>query len=351
MAMMKYLKPLTPIAAALACALTMAACSSGPSTPEVPMPPTEPPSAMCPEGQTGTPPNCTTPPPPMCPEGRVGTPPNCEPERAPGLTRLDGILEAADTLLMTGTYARWSLAAAEGGETFSGEPVWTVTCEGARCTAADGTVTALRDLAGASEEAEAELGMRDGFDTSAGTSVFEAAETAEATETVPGATVTASPEAMSWGLWGEHGFAAVVLTRGPLSAELGEDALAGDFASATAYALGAVSGSNPEGKGSATWRGIAEAVSTATFERFRGTATVTITDLSLPRVGVAIDVPGREIGAPGWADMALTDGRFVSGTAGADYLGGAFHGPAHEEVWGVFDTEDHIGAFGAKRRP
>ena len=32
---------------------------------------------MCPEGQTGTPPNCVTPPPPMCPEGQTGTPPNC----------------------------------------------------------------------------------------------------------------------------------------------------------------------------------------------------------------------------------------------------------------------------------
>ena len=32
---------------------------------------------QCPEGQVGTPPNCTTPPPPMCPEGQVGTPPDC----------------------------------------------------------------------------------------------------------------------------------------------------------------------------------------------------------------------------------------------------------------------------------
>ena len=39
-----------------------------------------------------------------------------------------------------------------------------------------------------------------------------------------------------------------------------------------------------------TWQGIAEAASTGTFERLQGTATVTIADLSLPRVGVAIDV-------------------------------------------------------------
>ena len=57
-----------------------------------------------------------------------------------------------------------------------------------------------------------------------------------------------------------------------------------------------------------------------------GTATVTIADLSRPRVGVAIDVPGHAIGAPGWADMALANGRFETGRAGEDYLAGNFHG-------------------------
>ena len=82
-----------------------------------------------------------------------------------------------------------------------------------------------------------------------------------------------------------------------------------------------------------------------------GTATLTIADLSRPRVDVAIEVPGHTIGAPGWADMALGNGAFSSGTAGTDYLSGNFHGPAHEEAWGVFDTADYIGAFGAKREP
>jgi len=41
----------------------------------------ETPPEVCPEGQTGTPPNCETPP-EVCPEGQVGTPPNCTP--APG---------------------------------------------------------------------------------------------------------------------------------------------------------------------------------------------------------------------------------------------------------------------------
>ena len=78
---------------------------------------------------------------------------------------------------------------------------------------------------------------------------------------------------------------------------------------------------------------------------------MTIADLSRPRVGVAIDVPGHDIGAPGWADMPLTDGRFTAGTAGSDYLAGNFHGPNHEEAWDVFDTSGYVGAFGAKREP
>lgn len=96
---------------------------------------------------------------------------------------------------------------------------------------------------------------------------------------------------------------------------------------------------------------MAEAVATGAFERLMGTATVSIADLSRPRVGVAIDVPGHDIGAPGWADMALRAGRFGSGTPGSgDWLTGDFHGPSHEEVWGVFDITDYIGAFGANKQ-
>ena len=47
--------------------------------------------------------------------------------------------------------------------------------------------------------------------------------------------------------------------------------------------------------------------------------------------------------------MPLGNGRFAAGTAGSDRVSGAFYGPAHEEAWGVFDTADWIGAFGAKR--
>ena len=49
--------------------------------------------------------------------------------------------------------------------------------------------------------------------------------------------------------------------------------------------------------------------------------------------------------------MQPADGGFRAGAAGTDYLEGRFHGPGHEEAWGVFDTDAYVGAFGAKRQP
>ncbi len=265
----------------------------------------------------------------------------------PRLATLSGIFERADTLLFTGQHATWSLTA--GGQTIADTMAEAVTCTGARCVAADGTATTVRELAeafggGAARGGEATLGMRAGFDTAATTSEFEV------TEDLSDVTVTAAPEAMSYGFWGEHGFAAVTLAAGTLSGEIDGDAFSGDFELATAWAAGDATGTNPGGVGGATWSGIAEAVETDDFRRLRGTATVSIEDLSQPSVDVSIDVSGHTIGAPGWADMPLSAGRFTAGTpGGGDWLSGAFHGPDHEEAWGAFDTTDYIGAFGAKR--
>ena len=81
------------------------------------------------------------------------------------------------------------------------------------------------------------------------------------------------------------------------------------------------------------------------------TAVDTMAALSHPRVGVAVDMPGHAIGAPGWSDMALANGRIKTGTAGAAWLARNFHGPGHEGAWGAFDAGGYVGAFGAKRLP
>ena len=103
------------------------------------------------------------------------------------------------------------------------------------------------------------------------------------------------------------------------------------------------------GMGSATWSGIAEAASTSTFQRREGTATLTIKDLSQPRVGVDIDINGFTINSPGWADIPLTNGRFATGRVESDRMKGQFYGPSHAEAYGVFDTGAYVGGFGVKR--
>ena len=241
-------------------------------------------------------------------------------------------------------HLRYSLSAQ--GETVSDRLVQNMSCAGARCVAEDATEITVQDLIDPSVDiglTEVNLGSRGGFDTVTARGGFEDSNSIESV------TVTAAPTANSYGFWGEYGFAAVQIANGPLSGQIQGISFSGDFGSAAAYAVGDATGTNPTGMGSATWRGIAEAASTRTFERRQGTATVTIADLSQPRVGVEIDVSGYEIGAPAWADMPLAGGRFASGTVGSNYLEGNFHGPGHDETYGVFDTGPYVGVFGAKR--
>ncbi len=265
----------------------------------------------------------------------------------PRVARLGGLLERADTLRMSGLHGRWSLAAA-GGETIEDTFDEAVSCAGGRCVAADGTATTVRDLLDPSANIDpatitAAIGTRGGFDTVTTRGGFRT------TETLPGLSVSVSPAVTGYGFWGEHGYAALALSTGPVTAEIDGTSFSGDFSMAQAYVAGDAAGTNPSGTGSATWTGIAEASPADTAERLMGTARVTIADLSRPRVGVVIEVPGHAIGAPGWRDMRLANGGFRSGTAGDDYLEGAFHGSGHEETWGVFDTADHVGVFGARR--
>lgn len=297
-----------PGAALLLAALTLAACGGG----------------SPPAGGTGTPPGAGTP-------SAAG----------PG-----GILEDADTLLMTGLHARWSLSG--GGETVTDSFAGPVSCSGARCVGADGTETAVADLraayAGGTDlgAAEAATGTRGGFGTATATGSFEVSETLE------GVALTVSPEVTGWGFWGAHGFAVLTLGEGTVAATVEGAALSGEFSMAQAWAAGGATGANPAGTGRATWRGIAEASPKGAFRRVAGTATVTVPDLSRPRVDVGIDLAGAD-GTLRWAGMALAGGRFAKGVPGTDRVQGGFHGPAREEAWGVFDTTGWIGAFGARR--
>ena len=211
-------------------------------------------------------------------------------------------------------------------------------CSGARCTGADGTTVTVEELFGPPDRVT--LGARGGFDTAVLT--FSG---------MAGGALRATSEMTNFGFWGEHGFAALALGQTPFSGTQDGAPASGVSSQAGAIALGDASGTNPTGAGSATWTGIAEATTKDSFRRLQGTATVTVADLSRPRIGVAIEVPGHAIGAPGWAAIALANGRFATGRAGTDWIAGSLHGPQHQEAWGVFDTTGYVGAFGARREP
>lgn len=246
--------------------------------------------------------------------------------------------EGTDTLRATSLYSRWSVS--DGNTTVNDTEVDTMTCTGAACTDSQGVATTIADLrtdsAGTGAQASTQAGMRGGLDTA-----------------MIRSTLSGGVMATSFGFWGEHGSAVLVRTQGPLSVTVEGDAFTGEFTGVQAWALGeaSASGSNPTGTGRAVWQGIAEAASTGTYTRLAGTATLTIADLSQPRVGVEITVPGHAINAPGWGAISLINGAFATGTAGSDLLSGSFHGPRHGEAWGIFDTGAYVGAFGAKRMP
>ena len=264
----------------------------------------------------------------------------------PRVVSLGGILERADTLLVPSVRLNYSLSAQ--GQTLSDRLVERFSCSGARCVGQEGTVITVADLLDPDTDidlAEVTLGSRGGFDTVTTAGKFDTSSSFQ------GVTITDFPSPFSYGFWGEYGFAAVEIGNGRLAGRSQGVSFTGNMSWAGAYVVGDAAGTNPGGIGSATWRGIAEAASTRTFQRRQGTATVTIADLSRPRVGVDIDITGFPIGSPAWSDMRLARGHFATGSVGTDRLEGNFHGPDHSETYGTFDTGAYVGAFGAKRAP
>ena len=264
----------------------------------------------------------------------------------PRVVRAAGIVERANTLTIPSIHIRWDLSAA--GQRVTDRLAVGSSCTGTRCVLENGEVFELTDLLDPSADidlTQIDLSSRGGFDTVTIAGKFDTSSNIE------GVTVTRGPSASAYGFWGEHGFAAVEITDGPLTGRINGILFSGDISSATAYILGDAAGTNPTGLGSATWSGIADAASTRTFQRRQGTAIVTIADLSQPRVSVDIDIAGYAIGSPAWENMQLTRGRYGAGTASSDYLSGHFVGSDHGETFGVFDTGAYVGAFGAKRAP
>ena len=267
--------------------------------------------------------------------------------------RLSGIVERTEILLIPGVHVQYSVSAV-GVETTTDSVFQDVSCEATACTATGITLdlasTLLTDLIDPDvgiSVSEADLRSRqDGFDTAFVRGDLDASVIGAL---FPDITLVDIPEALAYGLWGRHGMAGLVIADGPFSGRTGSIPFSGDMEAAMPFAFGDVSGTSPGGSGKAVWSGIAEVVALRTFRRQEGSATLTIADLAQPAVTVGIEVGGNPIGKAGWTDLPLSGGRFMFGSTGDDYLEGSFHGPDHGEAYGVFDTENFTGAFGATR--
>ena len=122
------------------------------------------------------------------------------------------------------------------------------------------------------------------------------------------------------------------------------------------YSTGVASGSNPA-SGGGTWTGVmvgADVSGTATNgNNIQGDAEITIADFADPKVDVEFtgiyDLDARESRVSmTWSTIPLSEGNFRDGADG-DSIEGRFYGTGHEEVGGIFERDQVVGAFGAGR--
>lgn len=158
-------------------------------------------------------------------------------------------------------------------------------------------------------------------------------------------------ETLTYGGWLEHNAFAVEVLSSP-SVASPREALIGT------YSYGNSPGTNPAdvtGR-TATWKGAvvgADLSTTPQTNAIHGTATVEV-DFSSSNVDVTfsnlidLNSPGRSLANMGWTDLPLSGGKFSDGS-GANQIRGSFYGPSHEEVGGVFERNQILGAFGAVR--
>lgn len=106
--------------------------------------------------------------------------------------------------------------------------------------------------------------------------------------------------------------------------------------------------------GSATWTGAMVGIDRQPpSDPLRGDATLTYDfayeDIELAFTNVQ-SLSGASYSNTQWRNIPVRRGRFSFGDGRTgDYMSGSFYGDQHEEVGGVFDQSQVVGAFGAKR--
>ena len=151
-------------------------------------------------------------------------------------------------------------------------------------------------------------------------------------------------ESLGWGGWLDH---AAFLIAGEAATDTEGYGLAGVYG----LSFGDATGSVPV-SGSASWRGVMAGYHFPRDEGHQGDATLTA-DFASSSIDVAFtNVRDVETGAQrasfGFNDVPLSGAGFTSRVGGR--IEGAFYGPNHAEVGGIFEHGSTIGAFGAKRQ-
>ena len=155
----------------------------------------------------------------------------------------------------------------------------------------------------------------------------------------------------AYGGWLQHSFFAIE------AGEVAEGLLKG-APIYHSYSVGNAQNTNPAAAdGSGTWSGVmvgADVSQTATRGNvIQGDAEITIANFANPQVDIAftqifdLETETRR-GDMTWSGIQVNSGGFASGTDG-DSIEGRFYGPNHEEVGGIFERDQVLGAFGGSR--
>ena len=134
-----------------------------------------------------------------------------------------------------------------------------------------------------------------------------------------------------------------------------------DYEFSYSLSVGDATGTNPTPVGTesttGTWTGamVGTDVSTnATYgNMIEGKADITLTfnnqnvDVSFTEIMDVDDNSARS--DMNWLNISVTNGRFQTGS-NLNSIDGKFYGPNHEEVGGIFERDEILGAFGASRQ-
>ena len=258
----------------------------------------------------------------------------------PRMAALEEIQDGADTLHMGAVRVAWDLSTPDG--TFRERDIMYSRCAGSRCEGSDGSEYSVWTFNNPDDTVTiVDASLRDelGFHTGQTEGRFNLDKL--------DSTATRLPPGYEYGIWGRHGYAAVVVADGPVEARSDGITVKGHVAVSLTAVLGQHHGTTlPRADHSVRWNGPARAVSNANYDVQSGTASIGIRDLNRPFADVRVVLAGAI--AESWEGVPVVGGRFRQGSQDDDFLDGRFYGPGWEEAYAVFDTDRWTGVFGAR---